>query len=187
MKKLLKKYREIIIYLIVGVLTTIVSWGACFLARICGLNSTIHYQDLIINTIGWAAGVLFAYPLNRVWVFRSTNKNILKEFFGFAASRLGTWILDLGIMALFCNVWKVFLPVAQYLKDHISFLANKDVEEFVLYWFVKICISAVLVTILNYVFSKVLIFSKKKNKDQPENAADEENADSGTEEGKEQN
>ena len=34
MKKLLEKYREIIIYLIVGVLTTIVSWGACFCGKV---------------------------------------------------------------------------------------------------------------------------------------------------------
>jgi putative flippase GtrA len=83
-------------------------------------------------------GVCFAYPLNRSWVFKSHNPQIAKEFGMFAASRLSTWILDIVIMWVTVNVlaWN--------------------------YWISKIFISAVLVTILNYVFSKVLIFGKKK-------------------------
>ncbi|MED9904617.1 MAG: GtrA family protein [Lachnospiraceae bacterium] len=137
-KELLEKYREIIIYLIVGVLTTIVSWGACFICEWLFLNPDISWQNDIINTIGWVAGVCFAYPLNRKWVFESTNPRILKEFSGFAASRLSTWILDIVIMRVTVNVL------------HMD------------YWIAKIFISAVLVMILNYVFSKLFIFRKKK-------------------------
>ena len=162
MKKLWEKYREIIIYLIVGVLTTIVSWGACFVAKFF-LDSTNDFQNFIINTIGWVVGVLFAYPLNRKWVFKSTNKNILKEFFGFAASRLSTWILDILIMWGFVNSWlgrEVIRPWFVTLCDgRIDLIAGR--ADTVHYWIVKIFISAVLVTILNYVFSKVLIFGKK--------------------------
>lgn len=166
MKELFKKYEEIIIYLIVGVLTTIVSWGACFVAKIW-LDPDIQIQNFIINTIGWVVGVVFAYPLNRKWVFKSTNPHIIKEFFGFAGSRLSTWILDILIMFVFINVWRIFFPLCNFLHDKISFLSKMDVES-VHYWFVKICISAVLVTILNYVFSKVLIFGKKKEKKEEE-------------------
>lgn len=136
-KDLMIKYREIIIYLIVGVLTTIFSWAACWVAELLGLDSTIEWQNHIINTIGWVAGVLFAYPLNRKWVFQSTNPQILKEFTGFASSRLSTWILDILIMWLTVNVWGLH------------------------YWIAKIFISSVVVMILNYVFSKILIFKKK--------------------------
>ena len=136
-KKVLKKYREIIVYLFVGVLTTIFSWGACFIAEWLFLDPQIAWQNGLINTIGWVAGVVFAYPLNRKWVFVSTNPKILIEFSGFAASRLSTWILDIAIMALTVNVLQMN------------------------YWIAKIFISAVLVMILNYVFSKVLIFRKK--------------------------
>ena len=135
-KKLFVKYREIIVYLVVGVMTTIFSWGACFVAELF-LNPEITWQNGVINTIGWVAGVVFAYPLNRKWVFGSTNPNIMKEFGGFAASRLSTWILDIVIMAVTVNV----------LHMH--------------YWIAKIFISAVLVMILNYVFSKLFIFKKK--------------------------
>jgi len=136
-KELIKKYEEIIVYLIVGVMTTIFSWGACFVAEFLGLDPNNTFQHFLINTIGWVAGVLFAYPLNRKWVFHSTNPRILKEFSGFAASRLSTWILDIVVMEVLVNVL--------------------DMN----YWIAKIFISSVLVTILNYVFSKVLIFKKK--------------------------
>lgn len=161
-KKLYKKYEEIIVYLIVGVLTTIFSWGACWVAKVCGLDSDNEFQNFIINTIGWVAGVLFAYPLNRIWVFHSKNKHIIKEFFGFAGSRLGTWILDILIMFVFINVWTLFLPICVWAQKTFGFLASWNIDD-LHYWFVKIFISAVLVTILNYVFSKLLIFNKKSS------------------------
>lgn len=138
--KMFCKYEEILVYLVVGVLTTIVSWVACFVVERFFLNAEDSIQNFLINTIGWVVGVCFAYPLNRSWVFKSHNPNLFKEFTMFASSRLSTWILDLVIMWLTVNVlsWD--------------------------YWISKICISAVLVTILNYVFSKVFIFRKQKEK-----------------------
>ena len=137
MKKLIIKYREIIIYLIVGVMTTIVSWAACFLLKYLGMNPDISWQNFVINSFGWIVGVTFAYPLNRQWVFRSKNPHIMKEFGGFAASRLSTWILDIVVM------W----GTVNAMNMH--------------YWIAKIFISSVLVTVINYVFSKLFIFKKK--------------------------
>lgn len=136
MKALCVQYREILVYLIVGVLTTIFSWLACYVAKFF-LDPSSTMQNNIINTIGWVAGVCFAYPLNRKWVFHSVNPHVLKEFAGFAASRLSTWALELVIMMVTVNAF------------HMS------------YWIAKIFIAAVLVTILNYVFSKLWIFKKK--------------------------
>ena len=118
-KALCEKYREILIYLIVGVMTTIVSWGAAFLGK------------LVLNTD------ISAYPLNRRWVFQSVNQKIFKEFLGFAASRVSTLVMDIVIMWLTVNI------------IHMN------------YWIAKIFISSVIVTIANYVFSKVLIFKKQ--------------------------
>lgn len=137
-KDLCKKYEEILIYLIVGVLTTIVSWGACFVAEFCGLNSQIEWQNGVINTIGWVAGVLFGYVTNRKYVFKSKNPHILKEFAGFAGGRVSTWILDIVIMYVAVNV---------IAMD---------------YWIAKIFISSVLVMIANYVISKLFVFKKDK-------------------------
>lgn len=135
-KVLCKKYEEILIYLIVGVMTTIVSWGAAYLGKLI-LDTDIPWQNTVNNTFSWLAGVLFAYPLNRRWVFKSTNPQIIKEFFGFATSRVSTLIMDNVIMWLTVNVIRMN------------------------YWIAKIFISSVIVTIANYVFSKLLIFKKK--------------------------
>lgn len=136
-KELMEKYREIIVYLIVGVLTTIVSFAANFIFEHYVFDAEISWQNFMINTSGWVAGVLFSYPLNRKWVFRSKNPHIFKEFLGFAGSRISTWVLDVVVMWLTVNVMSMS------------------------YWIAKIFISSVLVTIANYVFSKLLIFKKK--------------------------
>ena len=133
----MEKYREIIVYLIVGVLTTIFSWGVAYVGKLFLDVDGSSFQNFINNLLSWVAGVLFAYPLNRKWVFQSTNPQIFKEFAGFASSRVSTLIMDVVIMWLTVNVWGMN------------------------YWIAKICISAVIVTIANYVFSKLLIFKKK--------------------------
>ena len=137
-KELCKKYEEIIIYLIVGVMTTIVSWAAAFLGKLL-LDVDVSWQNTLNNTISWVVGVLFAYPLNRKWVFKSKNPKILKEFLGFASSRVSTLVMDIVIMWLTVNVIGMN------------------------YWIAKIFISSVIVTIANYVFSKLLIVKKKEN------------------------
>lgn len=141
MKELLVKYEEIVAYLIVGVLTTIVSWATCWVFEVTLLNPDIGWQNAIINTLGWVAGVLFGYVTNRKYVFKSRNPKILKEFTQFAGARVSTWILDIVIMYVTVNM------------IHMS------------YWIAKIFISSVLVMIANYVFSKVFVFKKDKTAD----------------------
>lgn len=136
LKTLCLKYREILVYLIVGILTTIFSWITCYIAKLF-LDPEMALENNIINTIGWISGVCFAYPLNRKWVFGSTNPKIFKEFIGFTASRLSTWILELLVMTVSVNILNIR------------------------YWIAKIFIASVLVTILNYIFSKLMIFKKK--------------------------
>ena len=133
---LYKKYEEIANYLVVGVLTTIVSWGAAWVATWI-LNPAISWQNAVINTISWAAGVVFGYFANRKYVFKSTNPDKMKEFLSFAGGRVSTWLLDVLIMEVTVNLLK--LP----------------------YWPCKIFISSVLVMAANYVLSKLFVFRKK--------------------------
>lgn len=133
---LYKKYEEIANYLVVGVLTTIVSWAAAWVATLI-LNPNVSWQNAVINTISWGAGVVFGYFANRKYVFKSTNPQMLKEFISFAGGRVSTWILDVLIMEVTVNMLK--LP----------------------YWPCKIFISSVLVMVANYVLSKLFVFKKK--------------------------
>ena len=120
-------------------------------------------QNLVINTIGWVTGVLFSYPLSRKWVFKSKNPNIMGEFFGFAGSRISTWLMDLFIMWFFVNAVPLYAPINGVLGWFGKELSGASLET-VNYWVAKICISSVIVTIANYIFSKVLIFRKKEEK-----------------------
>ena len=140
-KALCVKYREILVYLIVGVLTTVVSWAAKFLWNFLFYAGTAHptsLQNTVLSVVNWVAGVAFAYPTNRKWVFRSKNPNILAEASGFVTSRLATLVLDWAVMQLLGNVLGINLYVATF-------------------------ISAVLVVVGNYVFSKLFVFKKKKD------------------------
>lgn len=161
-KELLEKYREVIVYLIVGVLTTIFSWAALFVGKIF-LDVDISWQNFLNNTISWIAGVVFAYPLNRKWVFRSTNPKILKEFTGFASSRVSTWILDVIVMWFFVNVITLKAPI-KWACGLIQYFPDEETLGNLNYWIAKIFISSVLVMVTNYVISKLLIF-KKSDKD----------------------
>lgn len=136
--ELFKKYREIIVYLIVGVMTTIVSWAAKFLFNFIFYAGTAYptaAQNLVLSIVNWVAGVAFAYPTNRRFVFESKDPNILPESTKFVLSRVSTLILDAVVMQIL---------VAVGLDLYIATL-----------------ISAVLVVIANYVFSKVFVFKKK--------------------------
>ena len=138
-KALCVKHREILVYLIVGGLTTVVSWGAKFLWNFLFYAGTAHptsLQNTVLSVVNWVAGVTFAYPANRKWVFRSKNPNILAEAGGFVSSRLATLGLDWAVMQLLGNVLGVNVYVATV-------------------------ISAVLVVVGNYVLSKLLVFKKK--------------------------
>ena len=61
-KELMIKYREIIIYLIVGVMTTIVSWVSCFVGERFIFDVNSDWQNAVNNTISWVISVCFAYP-----------------------------------------------------------------------------------------------------------------------------
>ncbi len=133
-KELVIKYKDIILYGIFGVLTTLVNIVTYYIfARIlkCG--------TVISTVIAWIISVLFAFVTNKKWVFNSPSwdKNtVSKELVSFISCRLLTGLLDLLIMMLFVDVL------------HFNDLVIK-------------IISNIIVIILNYVASKLIIFKKK--------------------------
>lgn len=135
-KELWKKYEEIIRYIIVGGMTTVVSWGTYAVCKFfMDVDNAFWMQVAVI--MRWVAGVAFAYVTNRIFVFKSKNGSVLKEIVKFTSSRVVTLFMDMFIMWL--------LPGVLGMNDWISTF-----------------ISAVLVTVTNYIFSKFLVFRKKK-------------------------
>lgn len=135
MKNLYNKYKEIINYLIFGVLTTLVSLTVYYGLVFTVLDPNISLQLQVANILSWVAGVLFAYFTNRKYVFNSNNKNKFKEFISFSGARVITLLLDMGIMFLF-----------------VSVLGGNDK-------FFKL-VSQVLIIIGNYILSKLVVFKK---------------------------
>ena len=78
-KELYIKYKEIINYLIFGVLTTVVSLIVYYLSVFTFLNPENAFELQIANILSWIAGVAFAYFTNRKFVFESKENNKLKD------------------------------------------------------------------------------------------------------------
>lgn len=142
--KMYKKYEEIVNYLLVGFATTGVYMAACFIFERFVWNAAIPFENFLINTCGWAAGVVFAFIMNRKVVFKSENANVTGEMIKFVIGRLLTWGLDVFIMWLFVNQWNVN------------------------YWIAKIFVSIVLVMIVNYLISKFIVFTDKTKTNEKE-------------------
>ena len=135
MKALFVKYEEMISYLIVGVLNTLVSWAAWFLCAYTILDAKIVWHNFLLSLISWVVGVIFGYFMNRKYVFKSKEPNMLREFLQFSGGRGSTWVLDEVMMILMVNVLTI----------------NEA--------FSKIFVS-VLVMIGNYIISKFFVFKK---------------------------
>lgn len=165
-KELFTKYKEIISYLFFGVVTTVVNWIVyAIMVRLLAVDLTqvkgsdnvfysmLHGDSgknltllLIANIVAWAAGVIVAFVTNKLWVFESKSWRIgtvLKELGGFTVARLATGFMEwFGIPAL------VMAGLNQSFLGIQGFWAK--------------AIVSVAVIVLNYVFSKFIIFRKKK-------------------------
>ncbi|MBQ2028688.1 MAG: GtrA family protein [Clostridia bacterium] len=135
---LFRKYSEYILYVFFGGVTTVINIVAYWICtRWLGMDTDWA------TTIAWILAVIVAYVTNRIWVFRSKENSfvgIVREVVSFFGARIATGLMDLGIMHLFVEV-----------------LHWPDMP-------VKIA-SNVLVIILNYIFSKLFIFRKKKGEE----------------------
>lgn len=133
-KALLMKYYDVIVYLVFGVLTTVVNYIVylpCY--NVLGFSASAS------NVMAWIVAVAFAFLTNKPFVFRSHDwsaKVVVPELVKFTGTRIGSGMLETGILFAAVdllgwdgNVWKL--------------------------------VTSVLVVILNYVGSKFLVFKKK--------------------------
>lgn len=150
-KTLFIKYKELITYVIFGVLTTLVNFFAFW------IFTKIFGEDLYLvnNAIAWVVGVVFAYITNKLFVFESKSwdlKVITKEVTGFLGARIFSFLVEEGGMFLFVSVLGLG-------EKSLTLLGFTITGQFI----VKILL-AVIVVILNYVFSKFFIFRIKNEK-----------------------
>lgn len=128
--------REVISYLIFGVLTTLVNW-VVYAAMV-----KVHIDYRIATAAAWAVSVLFAFIVNKIFVFQSYNLRpayVMKEITSFVACRAVSGVMEMVFMIVMVS-WI-------HMDEYIS----------------KIAVS-VIVVIVNYVFSKLFIFRKSEEK-----------------------
>ena len=137
-KGLYLEYKEVINYLVFGVLATIVNFVAYFI-----FAKIFKIDEVLSSGLSWLVAVLFAYTTNKIFVFESKTKTIkefLKEMISFFLARVLSGILcDVGTFAVMVRVFKI-----------------NDI-------FSKI-VTQVMVVILNYILSKFFVFKNKVKK-----------------------
>lgn len=133
LKTLMTRYRDVIVYLVFGVLTTAVNYIVylpCY--NVLGLSGSAS------NAIAWVVAVAFAYLTNKPFVFQSHDwsaKTVIPELTKFLGCRIGSGVLETAI---------IFLTV-----DWLGWNGN-----------VMKLLTSVLVVVLNYIGSKLLVFKK---------------------------
>ena len=133
LKSLITKHYDLLIYLVFGVLTTVVN----YLVYLPCYN-LLHFSASLSNAIAWVAAVAFAYLTNKPFVFKShdwTAKTVLPELAKFLGCRIGSGaaetlilLLTVDILGWNGNLWKLA--------------------------------TSILVVLLNYVGSKLFVFKK---------------------------
>ena len=138
---LYKKYEEIVNYVVVGALTTLVSVVSYFLFRFFVFTDSSQLHIQICNVISWILAVLFAFFTNKKYVFKSKAKGagLIEEMVKFYSARVATLLIEMASM------W--FMVDLININDKIS----KIIAQFI-------------VLVLNYVFSKLFVFRKKETK-----------------------
>ena len=132
-KALCVKYRELLVYLIVGVLTTVVSWGCKFLWNALFFGGTALPtvgQNTVLSVVENVSGIAFAYPTNRKWVYQSKNPKLLAEMGGFVGSRLVTMLLGYLLNLLCVNVLGVSVFVSTVLVSVVVVIGNYVISKF---------------------------------------------------------
>ena len=128
------RYREPVLYIIFGGLTTVLS-----VAVYAAFTELFSWDELLANVISWIIAVMFAFITNRIWVFHSEEKGIIpviRQMMAFGSGRVATLIIEELIL------W-VFVKQLAFNGLVIKIVAQ------------------VLVIVLNYVISKIWIFKKK--------------------------
>ncbi|MBQ2944929.1 MAG: GtrA family protein [Ruminococcus sp.] len=150
LRKLWDKFHEFIMYMVFGVGTTIVSWMS--FAIFTKIVPTFTFAGITVdctttaNVLSWICAVIFAYVTNKLWVFNSKSwraRIVFPEFGKFVSSRFITGVIEwVGLPLL------IAVGLDQTIFGIEGMLA-------------KITVSVVVI-ILNYVFSKLFIFKRKK-------------------------
>ncbi len=166
-KVLWAKHREVLMYLIFGVLTTFVGWSVYYAVLLggravfdipSGETTSARYFALYTaaQIIQWVCAVLFAFFTNRAWVFTEADKptSLWKQLLPFAGGRVITlgldYVITIGLTLGLGALIPAWTAASLFGKTvNLCELASKVV-------------AAVVVIVANYIISKLFVFKNKK-------------------------
>lgn len=144
LQKLYYRFESAILYIFFGGLTTVVSISVQYISAWLGGSTAFN------TTLSWICAVTFAFFVNKICVFKSVTsspKEFIREMLQFFGARLVSYFLELGFMVLTVDV----LHFNEYIMKLIA---------------------QIFVMVINYLFSKLVIFRKK---DKPADSEDNTN------------
>ena len=167
-KELFNKYREIILYLVFGVLTMLVSFGVFYAVIYISTNlfgaldegkDSLRYLiwNAVANVLKWCSGVLVAFYTNKKWVFTEADKSVStgKQLLVFAEGRVITLVMAMILQYL------LELLFAATITQDVTVLGMTFTAAMV-GTTAALVIYSVIEVIANYFFSKIFVFKNKK-------------------------
>lgn len=169
-RRLIRQNKQVILYLLFGVITTVCSLGACYLTLKTGV--ALGWQDntgdpavgldILGSTVQWFVGVLVAFFTNKKWVFTEAThgkKATWHQLLIFSGSRVLTYFLEVVL-----NLGCIFLLEAVHFPEPTWHIRNMVLSLNVRIW-AKV-ISSVVIVIANYFISKLLVFRKEEKENE---------------------
>ena len=162
-KELFNRYREIVMYLIFGVLTTVVSMATYFgtlwfgerIMLISPDNAKFNLVRIVAEILQWVLAVLFAFFTNKKWVFKDADSSVSTgtQLLRFSTSRLAT--LGLDALITLGTVW-ILLALGYQAITLLGFAISADL--------IAKLAASVVVVISNYILSKLFVFKANNRK-----------------------
>lgn len=140
MKDLIRKHKEILLYLFFGVTTTAVNWAVYAL-----MTAALHADMTLSNTVAWVAAVVYAFITNKLFVFESKSmapRVLLSEGVKFISARIASGIVE------------ILLPTVMVAVGLDGTLLGLEGG-------IAKAVVSIVVIVMNYVLSKWLVFRKK--------------------------
>ncbi len=166
-KGFIEKHREVVMYLIFGVLTTLLSWivyfavlwawKGMFSLPVDDTSSGMYIAGYTVaQVVQWVAAVLFAFFTNKKWVFTEADKNVsvAVQLVKFSGGRVITFFIDYAVTLFAAMGVAALIPA---LTSVGMFGREWNLAEIG----AKV-LAAVIVIICNYIFSKIFVFKNKK-------------------------
>lgn len=153
-KRFYAKYRELITYFLFGLASTLVDWMVYYpiIWFVPGVNNNPALTTLAM-AVSWTFSMLFAFFAYKKWVFRDEAwdlPSVLQQLAKFVGSRLVTLGLSLLIAyfgTMLLNNWTWF--------QRLPLIGGKSSA------IIKL-VQAAINMVVNYLFSKFLVFRKKR-------------------------